>query len=80
MFTIKARRFIGILEINGIDYLTYHISEKHDKRYINSVIYDIQKEKKYKNIIMLIIWEKKITKRKKIIMYRGKIKYDNTNC
>ena len=54
MFTIKARRFIGILEINGIDYLTYHISEKHDKRYINSVIYDIQKEKKYKNIIILV--------------------------
>ena len=54
IFTIKARRFIGILEINGIDYLTYHISKEHDKRYINSVIYDIQKEKKYKNIIILV--------------------------
>ena len=54
IFTIKARRFIGILEINGTDYLTYHISKEHDKRYINSVIYDIQKEKKYKNIIILV--------------------------
>ncbi len=54
MFTIKARRFVGILEINRFDYLTYHISEEHDNRYLTSVIYDIQKEKKYKNIIVLI--------------------------
>ena len=54
MFTIKARRFIGVLEINGIDYLTYHICKEHDNRYITSVIYDIQKEKKYRNIIVLV--------------------------
>ncbi len=54
MFTITARRFIGILEVNGIDYLTYYITKKHTKRYINSVVYDIQKEKKYQNIIILI--------------------------
>ena len=54
MFTIKARRFIGVLEINGIDYLTYHICKEHDNRYLTSVIYDIQKEKKYRNIIVLV--------------------------
>lgn len=54
MFTITARKFIGILDINGIEYLTYHISEEHDKKYLNSVIYDIQKERKYKNIIVFI--------------------------
>lgn len=54
MLTIKARRFIGVLEINGFDYLTYYISKDHDKRYLNSVIYDIQKEKKYQNIVILI--------------------------
>lgn len=54
MFTITARKFIGVLDINGIDYLTYHISEEHDNRYITSVIYDIQKERKYKNIIVLV--------------------------
>ena len=54
MFTITARKFIGILDINGIDYLTYHISEEHDNKYLTSVIYDIQKERKYKNIIVLI--------------------------
>lgn len=54
MFTITARKFIGILDINGIEYLTYHISSEHDNKYIMSVIYDIQKERKYKNIIVLI--------------------------
>lgn len=53
MLTVTARRFIGILEINGFVYLTYHISEEHNKQYLNSVIYDIQKEKKYKNVIVL---------------------------
>ena len=54
MYTITSRRFIGILEINKIDYLTYHISDKHDVKYVGSVLYDIQKERKYKNIIILI--------------------------
>ena len=54
MFTITARKFIGILDINGIEYLTYHISEEHDNRYLASVVYDIQKERKYKNIIVLV--------------------------
>lgn len=54
MYTITARRYIGILEINGIEYLTYHISKENTNKYIYSVIYDIQKEKKYKNIIILV--------------------------
>ena len=54
IFTITARRFIGILNINGFDYLTYRISKKHTNKYITSVIYDIEKEKKYKNIIVFV--------------------------
>lgn len=54
MYTITARRYIGVLEISGIDYLAYHITNEHDNKYITSVIYDIQKEKKYKNIIVFV--------------------------
>lgn len=54
VFTTTGRRFVGILEINGIDYLTYYISEEHSNKYIKSVIYDIQKESNYKNIIILV--------------------------
>lgn len=53
-FTITSRKFIGVLEINGIEYLTYHITEEHNDKYIRLIIYDIQKEKKYKNIIILV--------------------------
>lgn len=54
MFTITARRFVGILKINGIEYLTYHIAKSHTKKYISSVVYDIQKEKMFKNIVVLV--------------------------
>lgn len=54
IFTMTARRFIGILDINGIEYLTYQITKEHDDKYVFSVIYDIQKEKKYRNIIILV--------------------------
>lgn len=54
IFTMTARRFIGILDINGIDYLTYQITEQHDSKYISCVIYDIQKEKTYKNFIIFV--------------------------
>ncbi len=54
MFTITARRFIGVFEINGFDYLAYKITSEHDNKYLMSVIYDIQKEKKYKNILILV--------------------------
>lgn len=52
IFTIKSRRYIGLLKINNIEYLTYYISKKQNLKYVNSVYFDIQKEKKYKNIII----------------------------
>ncbi len=54
IYTVTARRFIGILEINGFEYLTYRITNEQDSKYTMSVVYDIQKEKHYKNIIILI--------------------------
>lgn len=54
VFTETARKYIGILNIFGTKYLTYHISENHSKHYINSVIYDLQKEMKHKNVIVLV--------------------------
>ena len=59
-FTVTSRKFIGLLEINGMEYLTYHITEEHDDKYIRLIIYDIQKEKKYKNIIILTNDESRI--------------------
>lgn len=52
--TTTGRRFIGIFDINGFDYLVYQILKEHDNKYIESVIFDIQKERKYNNIIVLI--------------------------
>ena len=54
IYTLTGRRYIGILEISGIDYLTYPITEKHDKKYIASVLDEIQKECKYGNFIFLV--------------------------
>lgn len=54
VFTETARKFIGILNIFGTKYLTYHISEEHTSKYINSVIYDLQKETMYRNILILV--------------------------
>ncbi len=34
--------------------MTYYISKEHPHKYLTSVIYDIQKEKKYKNIIVFV--------------------------
>lgn len=53
-FTITGRRFIGELYINGYKYLAYYISEKNDNKYITSVIYDIEKEWQYGNIIVFV--------------------------
>ena len=52
IFTIKSRRYIGSVVINKKEYLTYYISKRQDKKYIDSVFYDIQKEKEYKSIII----------------------------
>lgn len=54
VFTESSRKYIGVLKIFGTNYLTYHISSTHDDKYISAVMYDIQKELKYKNIIILI--------------------------
>ena len=54
IYTTTSRKYIGILSIKGIDYLTYRISKDHDNKYLGAVIYDIQKEKDYKNIIVFI--------------------------
>lgn len=53
-FTETSRKYIGILKIFGTNYLTYHISEEHTQKYINSVMYDLQKETGHKNILVLI--------------------------
>lgn len=54
IFTITSRRFIGLLNIDKTDYLIYYISKKHTDKYIQSVIYDIRKEHKYKNVIVFV--------------------------
>ena len=54
MLTSTARRYIGILVIDGVEYLTYSITAQHDELYIKNVLYDMQKERKYRNMILLI--------------------------
>ena len=51
-----------MLDINGIEYLTYYISKNRDNRYIMSVVYDIQKEQFSDNIIILVEESVKINK------------------
>ena len=53
-FTESSRKYIGVSNIFGTKYLTYHISNEHTDKYLNSVIYDLQKELKYKNVIIMI--------------------------
>ena len=53
-FTESSRKYIGILNILGAKYLTYYISSSHTDKYLKSVMYDLQKELKYKNIVILI--------------------------
>lgn len=59
-FTITSRKFIGVLEINGMEYLTYHLTEEHNDKYLRLLIYDLQKEKTHKNIIILTNDENRI--------------------
>lgn len=54
VFTTTGRRFIGLFDINGFEYLAYQILKEHNNKYIESVAYDIQKEMKYKNIIIFV--------------------------
>ena len=53
-FTESSRKFIGIISIFGTKYLTYYITNEHTKKYINSIIYDLQKEVQHKNILILV--------------------------
>ncbi len=59
-YTTTSRKFIGALGINGIEYLIYYLTEEHTDKYLRLIIYDIQKEKKYKNIIILTNDENRI--------------------
>ena len=52
--TETSRRFIGVLNVFGREYLTYHIPEYQNQRYINSVIFDLNQITQYKNIIILV--------------------------
>jgi len=54
ILTITSRRFIGILNIDKTDYLTYYITKEHDNRYVQSVIHDIRKERNQKNVIVFV--------------------------
>lgn len=54
VFTTTGRRFIGIFNINGFEYLSYQILKEYDNKYIESVAFDIQKEMRYRNIIILV--------------------------
>lgn len=54
VFTTTSRKFVGVFTIDGVDYLTYHISEENDNKYIKYVLYDIQKEQNYQNIIIFV--------------------------
>ena len=53
-FRTQSRPFIGSIKFNGNDYLVYYISKKSSKRFCNSIIYDFQKEQKYKQAILFI--------------------------
>lgn len=54
IFTTTSRKYIGVLNIEGLDYLTYYITKEHTHQYIQSVIYDIRKERKFKNIVVFV--------------------------
>lgn len=53
-YTDIARRYIGKLKLNDVDYLVYYISEKKQHVYIQQLIYDIHKTVNYNNIIVFV--------------------------
>ncbi len=53
-FRTQSRPFVGSIKFNGNNYLVYYISKKSTKRFCNSIIYDFQKEQKYKQAILFI--------------------------
>lgn len=79
VFTETSRKYIGVLKIFGTSYLIYHISKEHTQKYINSVIYDLQKETKYKNIIVLIDDLKRIEFRNYVFGFNSLIICEDTD-
>lgn len=53
-FRTQSRPFIGSIKFNGNNFLVYYISKKSSKRFCNSIIYDFQKERDYKQAILFI--------------------------
>ncbi len=51
IYTTTGRRFIGIFNINGFEYLAYRILKEHDNKYINT-FYFIDTENMSKYIIL----------------------------
>ena len=42
------------MTIEGVEFLTYHIAEKNNYKYITSVFDDIAKEREYKKVLVLV--------------------------
>lgn len=53
-FRTQSRPFVGSIKFNRNNYLVYYISKKSTKRFCNSIIYDFQKEHKYKQAILFV--------------------------
>lgn len=51
--TNTSRRYIGIANINDYEYLVYYIPSNADTKYLVSVVFDIQKERNFRNIIIV---------------------------
>lgn len=62
-YTTSSRKFIGLLSINGIEHLVYYIPEIKNDEYMNSIIYDIEKENQYGNIIIFTDKKNKLKQR-----------------
>ena len=53
-FTIIGRRYMGVLNYEGIKYLAYQITKDHNRQYISSLLFDIQKEVQHTNFVVLV--------------------------
>lgn len=62
IYTDKGRKYIGVLNYNKKDYITYYISKEKSNLYIRQTINDIQKTVEYKNIIIFMENTKMLSK------------------
>lgn len=53
-YTETARRYIGKMYIDQIEYLVYYISEKKEHIYLKQLLFDINKSLNYKNVIIFL--------------------------